>query len=405
MELNKILEQACQYLPFLNDTDGEGISVAKKIKDIFNFRIPYYVGPLSDRHRAQGANNWMIRREGRTERIYPWNFEQVVDMEQSNTAFITRMTNKCTYLVGEDVLPKHSLLYSTFMVLNAINPLKIKGYPATELQKQNIFRHVFLKHQKVTAKEIIEYLNQEDPGLKLTEDDLSGFDENGKVSMSSYLDFWKKVFGERMAENAVQAMVEDIIKWKTIYGDDKQMLKRIIQQHYPDQLTDAQLKAVAGFRYSGWGNFSKAFLNGIQGIDTETGETFTIIKALWNTNCNLMQLLSGRFTFQQQITEHNKAQIGEMTQISYENVVEPLAVSPAVIRSIWQTVQIVQEIKQIMGAAPQKIFIEMVRDDDSKGKKKGRTASRKQQLLELYAACEADVREWSQEIEGKDERA
>ena len=92
----------------------------------------------------------------------------------------------------------------------------------------------------------------------------------------------------------------------------------------------------------------------------------------WNTNCNLMQLLSGRFTFQQQITQHNKAQIGEMTQISYENVVEPLAVSPAVKRSIWQTVQIVQEIKQIKGIAPQKIFIEMARDDDSKGKKKGR---------------------------------
>ena len=404
LELNKILKQACQYLPFLNDTDGEGISVAKKIKDIFNFRIPYYVGPLSDRHRAQGANNWMIRREGRTERIYPWNFEQVVDMEQSNTAFITRMTNKCTYLVGEDVLPRHSLLYSTFMVLNAINPLKIKGYPATELQKQNIFRYVFLKHQKVTAKEIIEYLNQEDPGLKLTENDLSGFDENSKVSMSSYLDFQKKVFGERMAEDAVQMMVEDIIKWKTIYGDDKQMLKRIIQQHYPDQLTDAQLKVISGLRYSGWGNFSKAFLNGIQGIDTETGEAFTIIKALWNTNCNLMQLLSGRFTFQQQITQHNKAQIGEMTQISYENVVEPLAVSPAVKRSIWQTVQIVQEIKQIKGIAPQKIFIEMARDDDSKGKKKGRTTSRKQQLLDLYAACESDAREWSQEIEDKDER-
>ena len=46
--------------------------------------------------------------------------------------------HKCTYLVGEDVLPRHSLLYSTFMVLNAINPLKIKGYPATELQKPSL---------------------------------------------------------------------------------------------------------------------------------------------------------------------------------------------------------------------------------------------------------------------------
>lgn len=404
-ELEQILKQACQYLPFLNEVDADGIPVSQKIIAIFNFRVPYYVGPLSDRHRAQGANNWMVRKEGRTDRIYPWNFEQIVDLEQSNVAFIERMTNKCTYLVGEDVLPKQSLLYSAFMVLNAINPLKIKGHPITEAQKQDIFQNVFLKHTRVTAETIVNYLNQEDPGLKLTQNDLSGFDENSKVSMSSYLDFQKKVFGERMAEDSVRDMVEDIIKWKTIYGDDKSMLKQTIRQYYPDQLTEAQLQAIAGFRYSGWGNFSKAFLNGIQGVDRESGEVFTVIKALWNTNCNLMQLLSGNFTFQEQIIARNKIQTGEITQVSYDGLVKELAVSPAVKRAIWQTVQIVEEVKEIMGAVPTKIFIEMARDDSSMGKKKGRTSSRKQQLLDLYNACEDDVRQWSKEITAKDERS
>ena len=35
------------------------------------------------------------------------------------------MTNKCTYLYGEDVLPKDSLLYSKFMVLNELNNLDV----------------------------------------------------------------------------------------------------------------------------------------------------------------------------------------------------------------------------------------------------------------------------------------
>ena len=54
-------------------------------------------------------------------KIYPWNFENVIDVEQSAENFIRRMTNKCTYLIGEDVLPKDSLLYSKFMVLNELN--------------------------------------------------------------------------------------------------------------------------------------------------------------------------------------------------------------------------------------------------------------------------------------------
>jgi hypothetical protein len=125
MELNKILENASKYLTFLSAKDEENISNIDKIKSLFKFRIPYFVGPLSDRHRDKGSNTWMVRKEDG--RIYPWNFEKMVDLEKSNEAFIRRMTNKCTYLVGEDVIAKNSLLYSKFMVLNELNNLKIRG--------------------------------------------------------------------------------------------------------------------------------------------------------------------------------------------------------------------------------------------------------------------------------------
>lgn len=35
------------------------------------------------------------------------------------------MTNKCTYLLGEDVLPKNSLLYTEFVLLNELNNVRI----------------------------------------------------------------------------------------------------------------------------------------------------------------------------------------------------------------------------------------------------------------------------------------
>lgn len=71
-------------------------------------------------------------------KIYPWNFTEIVDVEESAEKFIRRMTNKCTYLVGEDVLPKDSLLYSKFMVLNELNNLRLDGEKLSVELKENL---------------------------------------------------------------------------------------------------------------------------------------------------------------------------------------------------------------------------------------------------------------------------
>ena len=56
-----------------------GMTIAEKIIRIAKFKIPYYAGPLSTRHKEQGANTWIVRKqEGR---IYPWNFEEMVDFD------------------------------------------------------------------------------------------------------------------------------------------------------------------------------------------------------------------------------------------------------------------------------------------------------------------------------------
>ena len=396
-ELLRILENASTYLDFLREKDGDGITNADKIISIFNFRIPYYVGPLSTRHQEEGANVWIKRKE--EGRIYPWNFEKKVDEEASNEQFIRRMTNKCTYLIGEDVIPKMSLLYSKFMVLNELNNLKIRGNEITVAQKQAIYNDLFKKRIRVTGSKLLEYLKQDDASLR--KEDLSGFDQDFKASLNSYLDFEKKVFGDRICEDEVKAMIEDIIRWKTIYGDDWKMMKKVILAEYPTQLSEEQLKKIQGLRYNGWGNFSEKFLNGITGANKETGEVFTIIEALWKTNCNLMQLLSSNFTFKDEIETLNAENRGEITKITYDSVVKDLIVSPAVKRSIWQSIQIVEEIQKVMGHAPDKIFVEMARGEEEKK----RTQSRKAKLLELYEACKDDTRDWCKEIEETDERS
>ena len=57
--------------------------------------------------------------------------------------------------------------------------------------------------------------------------------------------------------------------------------------------------------------------------------------------------------------------------------------------------------RQVMKSAPDKIFIEMARGEE---KEKKRTQSRKDRLMELYAACESDVREWTKELDRWNER-
>ena len=399
VELKKILENASTYLGFLNEKDSDGSTVSDKILAVFNYRIPYYVGPLSDRHRNDGANNWMTRKEDGY--IYPWNIQDKVDYEKSNEEFIRRMTNKCTYLPWEDVLPKCSLLYSKFMVLNELNNLTIRGHKlgSDVALKQRIFHDLFERHNKVKGKMLLTYLQKDDADLTLA--DLGGFDIDFKASLASYIDFKNKVFGERINEKHIQDICEDIIKWATIYGNDSKMLSNVIYKHYGSEMTADQIKAASKLKYSGWGQFSKALLEDIEGTDNETGEMFSIIQGLWDTNNNFMQLLSSKYTFQRQITDLNKQKFGEITSVNYDALVKDIFTSPANKRAIWQSVLIVEEIRRIMGCQPKKIFVEMAR-----GGEKERKSSRKQKLIDLYVACKEDARAANmlQEIESHDER-
>ena len=53
-------------------------------------------------------------------RVYPWNWEDVIDKDRSAEDFIRRMTGTCTYLKGEPVLARCSLDYELFCVLNEL---------------------------------------------------------------------------------------------------------------------------------------------------------------------------------------------------------------------------------------------------------------------------------------------
>lgn len=365
-ELNKILDNAKIYLPFLNESDNYG-TIADKILSIMTFRIPYYVGPLVN---LKGKDtSWIVRKSGE---IYPWNFDEMVDKDKSEEEFIRRMTAKCTYVAGEDVLPKNSLLYCKFAVLNEINNIRINGVRLDNNIKQGIYNNVFLKYKKVTLRKIKDYLSSIGFFCEGT-DKLDGIDISVKSSLKPYLDFRNLLQNGKLSEN----QVEDIISRITV-TTDKKRLKMWIKDNYP--LDDIDIRYVANLGYSDYGRLSKRFLSEIPEVDSNTGEVIggTIIEQMWENSVSLMELLSDSCGFKWQLDKMNAEYYSEHPK-SIEERLSEMYVPTAVRRSVIRTLDIVSEINKLTGSAPAKVFVEMARDhtNDQKGI---RTVSRKDQV-------------------------
>lgn len=388
-ELEIILENASKNYNFLNEKDESGLSAKEKIIKIMKFRIPYYVGPLNDAHKNIG-NAWIVKNSN--EKILPWTFDKIVNIDASAEAFIERMTNKCTYLVGADVLAKNSLLYSEFTVLNELNNLKINGEDISVELKKLIFNELFKKNKKITEKKLKSFL--ESRGILSSADEVTGIDGDFKNSLASYIDF-KAIFGN--VEDK-EKMIEEIIKWIVLFGDEKKILKSRIKKSYENEISEEELKRIMTLKYSGWGRLSKEFLTEISNIDLGTGECLSIITMMRDTNNNLMQLLSNNFSFLDSIKEYNNIN-GKKIEKLDESLLDDLYASPSVKRSIWQTLNIVREIVKITKTPPKKIFVEMARSEEEKK----RTTSRKNKLVELYKKCKEDTKELLAELETKSE--
>lgn len=379
-EFHNILNNLEDKIPFIKANKD-------KLCSIFTFKIPYYVGPLNGVVKGDRATNWVERKS--KEKIYPWNFNDVVDTEKSAEKFILRMTNKCTYLLYEDVLPKNSMLYSKFMVLNELNNIKLDGMPISVEQKQNIYRDLFQHYRKVTMKRLKDYLVREGIADKAVE--ITGVDGDFKGSLTAYHDFKEKLTGISLSQEDCENIILNI----TLFGEDKKLLVQRLEKQYP-QLTSAQKKALKSLSYKGWGRLSHTFLEGITASVPETGDKWSIIQALWYTNDNLMQLLSDKYQFAQAVEAENEKD--DIKEITYD-VVEQLNVSPAVKRQIWQTLLIVRELCKVLGKSPKRIFVEMAREkEESK-----RTSSRKKQLMDLYKKCKEEERDFVQELNGLQE--
>lgn len=379
MELIKILDNQSIHYPCIKENKD-------KILRLLNFRVPYYVGPLNQNSEFA----WVEKIKGmENKKIYPWNINKIVDIDASAEKFIKRMTNKCTYLTKEDVLPRNSLLFSDYMYYNEINKIKINGEKLDQKLKEDLREKVFLQKKIVSQKDIVDWYenNHQSTSVKCKVEGLQG-DKKAASSLASYIDFIN-IFKEINKSN--MDMIENIIEWITVF-EDKKIVKRKIAKEYPQIAKDEEvMKKILKLKYKGWGRLCKKLLNDIYTVNSYQRK-MTIIDILKDTNSNFMQIINNKsFGFDKKIKEENKLE--NSSKITYDNLIKDLQGSPKIKRGVWQSIKIIEEIIKIMGEYPQNIFIEFAREDQESK----RTSSRKSKLEKIYKDLEPKYDEYMNE--------
>lgn len=386
IEMDKILTQQGVYYKELKDNK-------ELLLKMLTSKIPYYVGPLNNNNKGNRNFAWMTKKAGKeNEKVYPWNVKDVVDINVTAEDFITRMTNYCTYLPNEKVLPKESLLYQRYMLLEELSQIRIDGKKLSKEDRKAIIDDLFIGkgRVKVSDKDFKEYLDK----VNYVKVNGKGYDVTGYQSddgfacaLSSYNKF-RRILGYVDERN--EKMIEDIIYWLTVF-EDKDIVKRKINKQYADKFSDEQLKKILKLKFKGWGRYSAKLLNGIKG-DMGT----TIIEMLEDADerfaycdyCpNFMRIINKDAKIKQIIDDNRPIYDGTKDLLE---VIQDMHTSPANRRGIWQTMKVIEEIIEYIGEKPRQIYIEFAREDDFKAKNK-RTDSRKKTVDKALKKLKKEV--------------
>lgn len=387
-ELRKILENAEKHYSFLTEKDESGYTVSERILKLFTFQMPYYIGPTSE----QSKTGWIVRKEDGP--VLPWNLEDKIDVKETSEKFISRMVRRCTYLNGEMVLPKASLLYERYCVLNEINCIEIQGKRISVQLKQQIYNDLFKKGKKVSRKQIAAYLISK--GVLEDESYLSGIDTAVNSSLSTYGKF-RAILGEQIEEEAVQAMVDQIVFWGTVYGNSKKFLQEKIEETYGEYLTKEEMKRIIGMKFNDWGKLSKEFLE-LPGCDVSIGEKVSLLQMMWDTNLNLMELIKSKdYTYKMELSARQDYAVKSLYELCPEDLDQYYYTAP-VKRTVWQTILLIREIEEILGCQPKRVFLEMTKKAEDTSK----ASNRKQKFLKLYKKIKSDGKDWKKIIENAD---
>lgn len=388
-ELVEIINNQKEYYPDLF-TD---INISH-IEQIFSFKREYFIGPIDFDKNNKSKFSWVVQKEtalNKKQKIYPWNFYDVVDKKETQKNFIQRMLNHCTYLKGENdyCIPSSSISYQAFVCLQYVNKLRDSNNNLISVDaKQQLFKDLFLSNKTVTAKGIKEWMYQHKLGNTASIPTCN-------CNMSTYISFknlnkYKKYEFLRLEQIKE---IDEIVKLMMIFSD-KETRNDILKNDY--HFGDEDIKQIKGFSYKNWGRLSDRFLNGIKieyndEESNEHREYNSLNNVLWFTNFNLNEILfNSRFNFHDEIEKYNENKYIDLKESDddfLKNWMEKnVCVSPIWTRSFVQTYKLIKEVNELLKEEGKEISyysVECTRENksDKKGKE---TCSRYDRLLNIF---------------------
>jgi CRISPR-associated endonuclease Csn1 len=239
---------------------------------------------------------------------------------------------------------------------------------------------------------------------------VTGFDVDVKISLSSYHKF-NKIFKDRINNEPQNAELirnlERVVLLGTIYSSPSDFAKRVKNNiQFKEFFKEDELEKISRLRFNGWGNFSRLLLAGYDSTsktiapnqsltykDEKTGNELSIIEIMREEPLNFNEVLyHEKYHFNDLIKRLNE---NKDETLDVDELIDSYYLSPAVKRSIKRTTKIVDELIQINdGIIPDKIFVEVTREDEAKRKGKGRTKSRLENLRAIYKNAIKDADEY-----------
>ena len=269
--VNRIIDNQGRFYPWL-------IDAREHILKVLTSRIPYYVGPLdSTDHGKAGENGtrfaWVKRLAGHEDAfVSPWNYEDHIDIDTTAELFIRRMTGECSYLDGEDVLAKNSLLYEKYCFFNELASLSFTedgdSWMPFDAGMRRAIYDAASDGKTMTVKRIESVLQRDffiaHPHVRGTSN------PKAMSSKRSNYAYFCRLFDVKALSASDMSMAEDLVLWNTVF-EDRDILRRKILKTYGDLLTEKAVDDFCHKRLSGWGKLSERLLTGIW-ADTASGD-------------------------------------------------------------------------------------------------------------------------------------
>lgn len=384
--------QMQEMLGILNNQAPYHESIAKnkdKILAICGFRIPFYVGPLHQDSKSP-FEAWIRFKGEKNGHIMPWEFEDKVDLIATSEAYIEQKQNTCTFIPTENVLPKHSLLYEEFSVLNELNRVRVNRRFLKPEVKKRAMDELFAKYKTVTPTLLANWLKKQPEYAKKDSIRVMTKGQEAKKRFVSRLKArqdLEKIFGRTIDSTDPDfETFEEIIRWATVFTD-REFYKRKIDT-LSEQFTEQEREQLKRLHYTGWGRLSKRLLT--EQLCELGGEKASVMHVMRETSCHFMRVYNRKEYKLKENLEKLNRKVNADT-LTYE-AVQALKCSPKLKRGIWQTIRIIEEIIGVMGGKPAAIYIRNTRESNAKRKKTDlRDKTRYDMLRSQFANYEEDT--------------